>query len=92
MRKPLPVLLLLSLLTGAWSDGEVRFKNAEKAIASKDYTTTLTEFEAALTADPDNIQYGSEYRQAVIQAKEYDRCIKFFESLWQIIRTRPTLI
>jgi len=81
MKKPLPILLLLSLLTGAWSDGEVRFKNAEKAVASKDYPSALSEFEAALTADPDNIQYGSEYRQAVIQAKEYDRCIKFFEKL-----------
>src|SRR5579863_2437588 len=41
----------------------------------------LAKFEAALSADPDNIRTGSEYRQAVIQAKEYDRCLKFFEKL-----------
>lgn len=41
----------------------------------------LSKLEAALAADPDNIRYGSEYRQAVIQAKEYDRSLKFFEKL-----------
>src|SRR5579872_1603914 len=41
----------------------------------------LAKFEAALAADPDNIRLGSEYRQAVIQAKEYERSLKFFEKL-----------
>ena len=41
----------------------------------------LSKLEAALSADPDNIRYGSEYRQAVIQTKEYDRSLKFFEKL-----------
>jgi tetratricopeptide (TPR) repeat protein len=41
----------------------------------------LSKLEAALAADPDNIRYGSEYRQAVIQSKEYDRSLKFFEKL-----------
>ena len=41
----------------------------------------LSKLESALAADPDNIRYGSEYRQAVIQAKEYDRSLKFFEKL-----------
>ena len=41
----------------------------------------LSKLEAALSADPDNIRYGSEYRQAVIQSKEYDRSLKFFEKL-----------
>jgi tetratricopeptide (TPR) repeat protein len=41
----------------------------------------LSKMESGLAADPDNIRMGSEYRQAVIQAKEYDRCIKFFEKL-----------
>jgi tetratricopeptide (TPR) repeat protein len=81
MKKTLPILLLLALLTGGWTDGEIHFENAEKAIAARDYTTALTEFEAALTADADNIRYGSEYRQAVIKANEYDRCLKFFGKL-----------
>jgi tetratricopeptide (TPR) repeat protein len=41
----------------------------------------LAKLESALAADPDSIRYGSEYRQAVIQAKEYDRSLKFFEKL-----------
>jgi tetratricopeptide (TPR) repeat protein len=41
----------------------------------------LAKMEAALSADPDSVRLGSEYRQAVIEAKEYDRCIKFFEKL-----------
>jgi tetratricopeptide (TPR) repeat protein len=41
----------------------------------------LSQLESALSTDPDSIRLGSEYRQAVIQAKEYDRCIKFFEKL-----------
>src|ERR1700686_4331322 len=41
----------------------------------------LSKLEAALAADPDNLRCGSEYRQAVIQAKEYDRSLKFFEKL-----------
>src|SRR5580692_11602135 len=41
----------------------------------------LSKMESGLSAEPDSIRLGSEYRQAVIQAKEYDRCIKFFEKL-----------
>jgi tetratricopeptide (TPR) repeat protein len=41
----------------------------------------LSKLESALASDPDNLRYGSEYRQAVIQAKEYERSLKFFEKL-----------
>jgi len=47
----------------------------------------LAKLEAALSADPDSIRCGSEYRQAVIQAKEYDRSLKFFEKL---VAAHPT--
>jgi len=73
--------MLMLTTPAAWADGEARYQSAVKALSAKDYPTALTEFEAALTADADNMKYGSEYRQAVIQAKEYDRCIKFFEKL-----------
>jgi tetratricopeptide (TPR) repeat protein len=63
------------------SAAETRFLEAVKALGVKDYPTALSNFEAALTADPDNIRYGSEYRQCVIQCKQYDRCISFFEKL-----------
>ncbi|MEO7648844.1 MAG: hypothetical protein ABIZ80_00110 [Bryobacteraceae bacterium] len=41
----------------------------------------LAKMEATLSAEPDSVRFGSEYRQAVIQAKEYDRSLKFFEKL-----------
>src|SRR5947207_6294701 len=41
----------------------------------------LSKLEGALAAAPDDIRCGSEYRQAVIQAKEYERSLKFFEKL-----------
>ncbi len=81
MKKLILLLLPIVMPAAAWSGSALRFTNAEKAAASGDYATALTEFEAALSDDPDNVQYGSEYRQAVIEAKEYDRCIKFFGKL-----------
>jgi tetratricopeptide (TPR) repeat protein len=41
----------------------------------------LAKLEAALSNNPDDLRCGSEYRQAVIQAKDYDRSLKFFERL-----------
>jgi tetratricopeptide (TPR) repeat protein len=38
-------------------------------------------FESRLTADPENLQIASEYRQAVIAGGQYDRAIKFFQAL-----------
>ncbi len=72
---------MLLTLTRAWADAATSHDSALKALASRDYPTALTDFEEALTADPDNIRYASEYRQAVIQANAYDRCINFFEKL-----------
>ena len=51
------------------------------ALAALGAMPDLAKLETALASDPDNIRYGSEYRQAVIQAKEYDRSLKFFEKL-----------
>ena len=41
----------------------------------------LSKMEAALAGDPNNLRFGSEYRQAVIQTNQYDRSLKFFEKL-----------
>ena len=81
--------LALPLLIGAAKDD---FDKGMKALAAKDYPTALGYLESALTADPDNMQYGSEYRQAVLkQAKQahpkegqpadFERSLKFFEKL-----------
>jgi tetratricopeptide (TPR) repeat protein len=73
--------LALSPVHGADSAGEAHFQQALKAVSSKDYPSALGHFEAALSADAENMRFASEYRQAVIQAKAYDRCIAFFEKL-----------
>jgi tetratricopeptide (TPR) repeat protein len=78
----LGALLLAGVaLTAAPLNGESNFEAAVKAAGSGDLETAMAQFEAALSADPDNIKYGSEYRQVVIKAKAYDRCIGFFEKL-----------
>jgi tetratricopeptide (TPR) repeat protein len=72
------VLILACAAAAAANDA---FRRGQEALAAKDYSTALPAFEAALAAEPDNMQYASEYRQAVIKAGQYDRCIKFFEKL-----------
>jgi tetratricopeptide (TPR) repeat protein len=42
---------------------------------------TLAKLETALTAEPDSLKWASEYRQAIIKSGQYDRGIKFFETL-----------
>jgi len=41
----------------------------------------LTAFEAQLSADPENLRAGAEYRQHVIAVRAYDRAIKFLDKL-----------
>ena len=55
---------------------------------AEDLTAVLSALETRLAGDPDNLQLGSQYRQAVIQASQggrslehYDRAISFFENL-----------
>jgi tetratricopeptide (TPR) repeat protein len=68
------------------------YERGMKALGDKQYATALGYLEQALKADPDNIQFGSDYRQAALQqAKalhpkegapaDFDRSIKFFETL-----------
>ena len=66
---------------GAPASPEVSFQAGLKARAAGDWASALASFEQALGLDPDNLRYGSEYRQAVIRAKDHDRCLQFFEKL-----------
>ncbi len=83
MKKLIGCLAIAGLAAGAAfaASGEADYQAGMKALATKDYSNALGKLESALSAEPDNIRFGSEYRQAVIQAKEYDRSIKFFEKL-----------
>ena len=75
------LLFVSAAAYGTPASPEASFQAAVKARAAGDIQTALAGFETALALDPDNIQYGSEYRQAVIQAKDYERSLKFFEKL-----------
>lgn len=50
-----------------------------KAVAANDYPTGLRYLELAINGDPENTRYASEYRQAVIRSKDFDRSLHFFE-------------
>jgi tetratricopeptide (TPR) repeat protein len=84
--------LCLALAAHIHAASDDDFTRGMKAIAAKDYPTALTLLEAALSADPDNLQYSSEYRRAVLalakalhpkegQPADFDRSLKFFERL-----------
>lgn len=63
------------------SSPDADYQEAMKALSVKDYETALRYLESAVTADPDNVRYASEYRQAAIQTKEFDRSLQLFEKL-----------
>jgi len=71
-------LLALCLLPAA---GAGSFDDAMKAVAAKNDAAALPLFEAALSADPDNLQTSNEYRKAVIRTGEYDRAVDFYGKL-----------
>ncbi len=75
-----PLLVLLTFLAAAPS-GEQDYHAAVAAASSGNVDEALNHFEAALRAEPDNLRYGNDYRQAVIREKAYDRSIAFFEKL-----------
>ena len=92
MKRLTLTLVLAVASTQAASSPEAAFEVGRKAWASKNFDAALANFEMALTADPDNLRYGSDYRQVVIEhAKtthpkegspaDFDRAVKFFENL-----------
>lgn len=56
-------------------------QKARASVARGAAKAALADFEAALRLDPDNLSWGSEYRQAAIAAAEFDRSIDFFAGL-----------
>lgn len=71
------VCLLCSPTRAADSD----YQQAMKALGSNDFVNALHYFESAITDDPDNLMYSSEYRQVAIKSKDFDRSVSFFEKL-----------
>jgi tetratricopeptide (TPR) repeat protein len=68
-------------LSAASPTADAEFRKAMAALQLNDYGTGLQQLELAIIEDPDNLRYASEYRQAIIRHKEFDRSIEFFEKL-----------
>lgn len=79
LRLAVSLLLYVGLLVA--QGAEQSYQQAQIAMKTGDTEAALDSFETALRAEPDSILYGSEYRQAVIQAAAYERCLAFFEEL-----------
>lgn len=82
--------LLAESLPG--SSAASSYEDGMRAVAAKDWDHALDLLETALAAEPDNLRYGSDYRQAVLQRakalhpkegrpEDFDRSIHFFEQL-----------
>jgi len=71
--------LLMLVATQLALASETDYQAGMKAIAANDFSNGLHYLELAVTGDPENVRYASEYRQASIRAKEFDRSLKFFE-------------
>lgn len=69
-----PSLLVILPAMLALAPSNQQPKNPEAA-------ARLPQLEAALAADPDNLQPANDYRMAVIACDQYDRSIKFFGKL-----------
>jgi tetratricopeptide (TPR) repeat protein len=87
------VILALALVPAVFaSAASEAFDHGMAALGNRDWDQAVDLLEAALSADPDNVRYGSEYRQAVIlrakalhpkegKPEDWDRSLKFFEQL-----------
>ena len=60
---------------------DAEFRQAMAALQLNDFATGLHHLELAVADEPDNLRYASEYRQAIIRHKEFDRSIEFFAKL-----------
>ena len=83
MRQSLTVAALLGgvLWIGAPAGANDFYDRGMEKVAAKDWPAAIDLLEQAVAMEPDNLRAGTEYRQAVIAAGEYDRCLEFFEKL-----------
>jgi tetratricopeptide (TPR) repeat protein len=62
-------------------DAAAAYQKARRHLGNGTPAAALDSFETALRLDPDNLRWGSEYRQAAIAAAAFDRAIDFFAAL-----------
>jgi len=75
------LLLSGALAMGAPAGASDFYLQGLARAAAEDWPAALDLLEKAIAAEPDNLRFGAEYRQAVIAAGEYDRCLAFFAQL-----------
>jgi tetratricopeptide (TPR) repeat protein len=80
LRLLLSTILLLTFAAPARPTSPA-FEQALAAVQAGNHSAALGYFEQAIREDSASLRYASEYRQAVIRAEAYDRCIAFFEKL-----------
>jgi tetratricopeptide (TPR) repeat protein len=74
--------VVAACVSGAASPvADAEFRQAMAALQLNDFATGLYHLELAVADEPDNLRYASEYRQAIIRHKEFDRSIEFFGKL-----------
>lgn len=80
---PLLLALLAPLTAAVGGNGPAAEHHAAglKAADRGDLDAALDRLEAAVRAEPGNLRYGADFRQAAIEAKAYDRSIALFEEL-----------
>ncbi len=68
-------------LRGQGAGADHSYRQGMEKVAAKAWPAAIELLEEAIAAEPDNLRYGTDYRQAVIEAGEYDRCLAFLEKL-----------
>jgi len=77
----LMVLVAACALLAPLRASDTDYQEAMKALDAKDYSTALRYLESAMSGNPDDVRYASDYRQAAIRSKDFDRSLQFFEKL-----------
>jgi len=77
----LAFVVVTCTVSHASPEAEGEFRKGLAALQLNDFTSGLYHLELAIADDPDNLRYASEYRQAIIRQKEFDRSISFFGTL-----------
>lgn len=70
-----------TLAIGAPAGANDFYDQGMQKVAAEDWAAALDLLEQAVAAEPNNLRYGTDYRQAVIESGEYDRCLAFLEKL-----------
>ncbi len=71
-------ITLTCAISAASPAADSEFRQGMASLQSNDFASGLHLLELAIADDPDNTRYASEYRQAIIRDKEFDRAIDFF--------------